>query len=41
MLLMHLSHLEAVESIYLDETLRDLEGLFNLLDIIEEEWKTV
>lgn len=39
MLLMHLSHLEAVESIYLDETLRDLEGLFNLLDIVEEEWK--
>jgi hypothetical protein len=41
MLLMHLSHLEAVESIYLDETLRDLEGLFNLLDIVEEEWKPV
>ena len=39
MLLMHLSHIEAVESIYLDETLRDLEGLFNLLDIAEEEWK--
>jgi hypothetical protein len=38
MLLMHLSHIEAVESIYLDETLRDLEGLFNLLDIVEEEW---
>jgi hypothetical protein len=37
MLLMHLSHMEAVESIYLDETLRDLEGLFNLLDIIEED----
>jgi hypothetical protein len=39
MLLMHLSHTEAVESIYLNETLWDLEGLFNLLDIVEEEWK--
>jgi hypothetical protein len=39
MLLMHLSHTEAVESIYLDETLRDLEGLFNLLDVVEEEWR--
>jgi hypothetical protein len=39
MLLMHLSHSEAVESIYLDQTLWDLEGLFNLLDIAEEEWK--
>jgi hypothetical protein len=39
MLLMHLSHSEAVESIYLDQTLWDLEGLFNLLDVAEEEWK--
>lgn len=28
-------HSEAVESIYLDQTLWDLEGLFNQLDLIE------
>jgi hypothetical protein len=27
-------------SIYFEETLKDLDGLFDLLDIIEEQWKT-
>jgi hypothetical protein len=39
MLLEHLTHQGSIESIYLHETLVDLEGLFNLLDVAEEEWQ--
>lgn len=38
MLIEHLMYDGAVESIYLYETLMDLEGLFDLLDVAEEEW---
>ena len=38
MLLEHLMYDGATESIYLYETLRDLDGLFDLLDVIETEW---
>lgn len=38
-LLVHLNHGEVVPSIHLEETLWDLEGLFNLLDVAEEEWE--
>jgi hypothetical protein len=29
------------ESIYIYETLLDMDGLFELLDVVEEEWKPV
>ena len=38
MLMEHLMQNEAGESIYLYETLKDLHGLFELLDVAEEEW---
>lgn len=38
MLLEYLMHDGAVTSIYLYDTLMDLDGLFELLDVIEMEW---
>lgn len=35
----YLRHQHVGVSIYFEETVKDLEGLFDLLDIIEEEWK--
>lgn len=35
----YLRYQGAVESIYWPETLKDLEGLFDLLDVVEEEWE--
>lgn len=35
----YLSHQDVGVSIYFEHTVRDLEGLFDLLDIAEEEWK--
>jgi hypothetical protein len=37
-LMEHLMQNEAGQSIYLYETLKDLHGLFELLDMAEEEW---
>jgi hypothetical protein len=37
-LMEHLIQNEAGQSIYLYETLLDLHGLFELLDVAEEEW---
>jgi hypothetical protein len=34
----HLTHGGATESIYLNQTLLDIDGLFDLLDVTEEEW---
>lgn len=39
LLIEYLRHQGTMESIYLPETLRDLEGLFDLLDVVEEEWE--
>lgn len=39
MLVEYLRYQGAVESIYWPETLKDLEGLFDLLDVVEEEWE--
>jgi hypothetical protein len=39
LLIEYLRHQGAMESIYLPETLKDLEGLFDLLDVVEEEWE--
>lgn len=38
MLVEYLMHNEAGQSIYLYETLLDLHGLFELLDVAEEQW---
>lgn len=38
MLVEYLMYQGAVESTYLRETLMDIEGLFDLLDVAEEEW---
>lgn len=38
MFIEHLMYDGAIESIYLYETLMDLEGLFDLLDVAEAEW---
>lgn len=38
MLLEHLLYDGARESVFLYETLVDLDGLFELLDVAEEEW---
>lgn len=40
MLLEFLQFDGAIEAGYLDDLLYDLEGLFALLDVIEDEWKT-
>jgi hypothetical protein len=34
----YLRHQDVGVSIYFEETVQDLEGLFDLLDIAEEEW---
>ena len=39
MLLEHLLYDGARESIFIYETLVDLDGLFELLDVAEEEWR--
>lgn len=36
----YLRHQDVGVSIYFDETVKDLEGLFDLLDVAEEEWKS-
>jgi hypothetical protein len=40
MLLLHLMYDGARDSIFIYETLMDLDGLFELLDVVEEEWRT-
>ena len=39
MLLEHLMYDGARESIFIYDTLFDLDGLFELLDVVEEEWQ--
>lgn len=38
MLLQQLTSQDFVQSIYFEETIRDIEGLFDLLDVAEQEW---
>jgi hypothetical protein len=38
MLLLHLMYDGARDSVFIYETLMDLDGLFELLDVIEMEW---
>jgi hypothetical protein len=40
MLLEHLMYTGARESIHIYDTLMDLDGLFELLDVAEDEWKS-
>lgn len=35
----YLRHQDVGVSIYFDETVKDLEGLFDLLDVAEDEWE--